>query len=257
MTTNVTFLPLTGGTISLGQQVFPFNYISDYVYGTYNCFVPTYGYTYTLVVPGLTPTPTTTLTPTVTPTPTVTQTPTNTPTLTNTQTPTSTLTPTNTQTPTNTPSPTNTETPTNTPTITQTQTPTTTPTTTPTPTSNRYSFLVSTGSSFNNACSQYNPNVTIYGDHPIFDENTIFYNTVVGPSTGDLNGYFNNNQTVVNLINGVESGGFSLCPSITPTQTITPTITPTPTATQQSLINPILIGNDEYLIVGNNEYLEF
>jgi hypothetical protein len=156
LTTNVTFLPQSGGTISLGTQVFPFNYISEYVYGTYNCYVPTYGYTYSLDVLGPTPTPTvtSTSTPTTTPTQTPTntstttqtptntetsivsstptQTPTNTPTPTNTETPTQT--PTNTETPTNTPTPTNTETPTNTPTPTNTETPTQTPTNTETPT---------------------------------------------------------------------------------------------------------------------------
>ena len=43
-------------------------------------------------------------------------------------------------------------------------------------------------------------------------------------------------------------------PTPTPTQTSTPTITPTPT---QELINPLIVGNDEYLSVGDNEYLEF
>ena len=140
LTTNVTFLPQSGGTISLGTQVFPFNYISDYVYGTYNCYVPTYGYTYSLDVLGPTPTPTTTVTPTNTSTPTQTptntSTPTNTPTNTSTNTSTPTNTPTNTST--NTPTPTNTETPTgtptNTPTPTNTETPTNTPTNTPTQT---------------------------------------------------------------------------------------------------------------------------
>ena len=42
-------------------------------------------------------------------------------------------------------------------------------------------------------------------------------------------------------------------PTPTPTQTPTPTLTPT----QDFLINPILIGNDEYISVGNNEYLEY
>ena len=36
-TTNVTYRPLTGGTIDLGEQVFPFNYISSYVDGVYDC----------------------------------------------------------------------------------------------------------------------------------------------------------------------------------------------------------------------------
>lgn len=117
LTTNVTYLPQSGGTINLGQQVFPFNYISEYVYGTYNCFVPTYGYTYSLEVLGPTPTPTVTSTPTNTSTPTQTPTNTSTPTQTptTTQTPTITNTPTNTQTPTQTNTGTPTPTPTNLP----------------------------------------------------------------------------------------------------------------------------------------------
>lgn len=71
LTTNVTYLPQTGGTINLGEQILPFNYISDYVYGVYNCYVPLYGYTYSLEVLGPTPTPTVTTTPTTTPTPTL------------------------------------------------------------------------------------------------------------------------------------------------------------------------------------------
>lgn len=73
-TTDVTFLPQSGGTVNLGTQVFPFNYISEYIYGTYNCYVPTYGYTYSLEVSGSTPTPTLTNTSTPTPTPTITPT---------------------------------------------------------------------------------------------------------------------------------------------------------------------------------------
>ena len=88
LTTEVTFLPLTGGTIDLGTQVFPFTYIADYYYGTYNCYVPTYAYTYSVVVVAPTPTPTQTETPTQTPTQTETSTPTQTETPTNTPTPT-------------------------------------------------------------------------------------------------------------------------------------------------------------------------
>ena len=51
-TTNVTYFPDTGGTINLGSQVFPFNYISSYYYGNYDCYVPTYGYNYIVNVPG-------------------------------------------------------------------------------------------------------------------------------------------------------------------------------------------------------------
>jgi hypothetical protein len=57
-TTNVTYFTDTGGTINLGTQVFPFNYISSYYYGNYDCYVPTYGYNYVVNVPGPTPSPT-------------------------------------------------------------------------------------------------------------------------------------------------------------------------------------------------------
>lgn len=71
-TTDVTYLPESGGTINLGTQVFPFNYISDYYFGTYNCYVPTYGFTYSLIVEENisvteTPSPTLTMTPSSTP----------------------------------------------------------------------------------------------------------------------------------------------------------------------------------------------
>ena len=69
-TCNVVFLPYTGGSISLGSQVFPFTYTSNYFYGTYECYSPTYNYTYTITVPApITPTPTVTLTMTPSPTP--------------------------------------------------------------------------------------------------------------------------------------------------------------------------------------------
>lgn len=71
--TNVVYMPDTGGTITIGPKVFPFDYISDYVYGTYYCYLPSCKYTYTVVVPGPTPTPTGT--PAVTPTPHPTPTP--------------------------------------------------------------------------------------------------------------------------------------------------------------------------------------
>ena len=83
LTTNVTYYPLTGGTIDLGEKVFPFEYITEYYYGTYSCYVPTYDYTYNLSI--LAPTPTPTGTPGISVTPTIT--PTKTPTPTNTPTP--------------------------------------------------------------------------------------------------------------------------------------------------------------------------
>ena len=99
-TTLVTYYPQSGGTISLGTKVFPFIYLSSYYYGVFDCYVPTYNYTYSLTI--LEPTPTPTITPTQTTTPTQTNTPTTTVTPTNTLTPTitSTITPTPTNTPT-------------------------------------------------------------------------------------------------------------------------------------------------------------
>ena len=259
LTTEVTFLPQTGGTVDLGEQVFPFSYVADYFYGTYNCYVPTYAYTYTVVVPAPTPTPTptntetptptptnthtVTITPTntttSTPTPTNTETPTNTPSETPTQTPTNTST--NTQTPTNTP--TNTETPTNTPSETSTSTPTPTntetPTQTPTPTHNRFGFAVYTGSSFEEACSQINIPTTIYGDNSQFDENLFFYNNFIGPVTTDMTGFYSYDGLVVQLLsNGSETGGYTGCVSPTPTPTTTQTATPTPTVTPTNTTTP-------------------
>ena len=58
LTANVVYFPESGGTIDLGTQVMPFTYYTDYYYGTYSCYIPTYNYTYDLVIAGLTPTPT-------------------------------------------------------------------------------------------------------------------------------------------------------------------------------------------------------
>ena len=192
----------------------------------------------------LSPTPTINLTPTNTPTisvtPSITASQTQTPTQTASQTQTQTQTPTpsitasqtQTQTPTNTPTNTATQTPTNTPT--NTKTPTNTPTNTPTPTQVRFAFTIYSGTTSNEACGQYNPTSTIYGDKAIFDENTIFYNVLSGPTTVDMTGYYNNSQTTIQLNSaGVTLGLFDLCVTLTPTptQTNTPTNTPSNTAT--------------------------
>lgn len=82
LTVDVTFYPASGGTINLGPQVMPFTYVSDYYWGLYSCYSPTYNYTYTIEVPEFpTQTQTPTNTPTITPQP-ESPTPTNTPTLT-------------------------------------------------------------------------------------------------------------------------------------------------------------------------------
>ena len=216
LTTQVTFFPQTGGTVDLGNQVFPFSYISDYFYGTYNCYVPTYAYTYTIVVPE--PTPIITITPTNTQTPTITPSPTPTVTPTNTVTPTPTVTPT--ETPTNTP--------TNTSSSTTTPTPTVTPTNTVTPTSPLQEFILSSGTTLNNACVSTNT-LTLYAFDSSFDQNTQFYNEPNGTVTIDLTGFFSDGFSVTELnSSGSQIGAFILC-SVLPTPTPTINVTPTPT----------------------------
>jgi len=168
-------------------------------------------------------------TPTPTNTPTNTQTPTNTPTLSLTPSPTASvgLTPTLTETPTQTPTqtPTNTETPTQTPTQTptNTETPTNTPTETQTPT----------------------PSVSI-GLTPTATETQT-------PTPSETP-----TQTPTNTETNTPTPTPTETPTQTPTNTETQTPTPTPSSTPNGiLIDPLIVGVDEYLIVGNNEYLQF
>lgn len=83
---NINFYPCSGGTINLGSQLLPYNYISEYIYGDYDLFFSAYNSTclFSVPCPSPTPTVTTTVTPTVTPTFTPTNTTTTTPTPTNT-----------------------------------------------------------------------------------------------------------------------------------------------------------------------------
>ena len=174
--------------------------------------------------------------PTVTPTntPTNTETPTNTPTETPTSTPTETPTETPTQTPTQTVTPTTTATVGLTPTATETQTPT--PSITPTHT--RIEFNVCSGSTQYDACLCFS-NGTIYGDYQNFDENNLFYNSLLGPNTGDLTGFYSYNNIVVELDSeGNVVGSYSICPTQTPTPTETPTNTPTNTETPTNTQTP-------------------
>lgn len=194
-TVNVTYLPSSGGTIDLGTQVIPFNYLNSYYFGEYEVYSPTYGYTYTLEVPGPSPTPSPTPTPSVTPSETPTESPTNTPT----------------------------ESPTN--------TPTETPTSTPTPTILRYVFNTFSGSTVIDACNELN-SINLYGDNSQWDLNSTFYDTQRGNSVGSLEGYFSYNGISVELdSNGDVVDTFNICGSLTPTPTSTTTNTPTPTGT--------------------------
>jgi hypothetical protein len=218
-TTNVTYFPDTGGTIDLGTKVFPFNYISSYYYGNYDCYVPTYGYNYVINVPGPTPTPsptatqtgltpTSTVTPTVTNTPTVTETPTETPTNTPTETPTNTPT----ETPTNTPTETPTNTPTETPTPTITETPTNTPT--ETPTSTVTPTITSTETPTQTPTNTTTPSITPSPGPSIVTSGLTMqldaYSDVSYPGTGttiyDLTGTYDHtiNSTPFTILNGIK-----------------------------------------------------
>jgi len=79
-TANITFLPCSGGTISLGIQTIPYNYETTYYYGTYSLYFSAFNSTCTYEIACPSPTPTTTQTPTVTPTNTPTPTSASTPT---------------------------------------------------------------------------------------------------------------------------------------------------------------------------------
>lgn len=54
-TADVTFLPLSGGTINVGMETIPFNYYDTYPYGTYQLYFAEYDYTYEIIVADPTP----------------------------------------------------------------------------------------------------------------------------------------------------------------------------------------------------------
>ena len=104
----ITYYPDTGGTINLGTQVLPYDYVAPYFYGTYSLFFPAFGSTCTLFIESVvspTPTPTPSITPSLTSTPSVTPsiTPSRTPSVTPTSSVTPSITPTMSVTPTPTP----------------------------------------------------------------------------------------------------------------------------------------------------------
>ena len=49
-TATVTFNPLTGGTIDLGEQTIPFNYLNENYNGLYEVYIPEYNYTYEITI---------------------------------------------------------------------------------------------------------------------------------------------------------------------------------------------------------------
>jgi hypothetical protein len=54
-TADVVFFPLSGGTINIGPQTVPFNYLDSYPYGNYELYFSEYDYSYNLLVPDTTP----------------------------------------------------------------------------------------------------------------------------------------------------------------------------------------------------------
>jgi hypothetical protein len=240
---------------------------------------------------GISPTPTASITATPTVTPTNTQTPTNTETSTSTPTPTNTETPT--MTPTNTGTPTLTPSPTPFPTgytytligtytvpgggqvILQTGSPTASATTNP----NLIGFNALSGSTdliWDSVQDIYGRNGVNY--YSQFTGQTVFATISQTGSTAIYSG----NTTSLRGSGGIFRFGYH--PATTaitqgdvvllqsaPTQWVTgvsvdisfsltnplPTPTPTPTPTKQVIINPLIVGPDEYLNVGDNEYLQF
>jgi hypothetical protein len=244
-----------------------------------------------------TATPTVTPTMTPTPTFDPCKVPTPTPTVTKTQTPTLTVTPTRTPTPTFDPckAPTPSITPTNTVTPTITLTPTVTLTSTPTPTPTleplnltlfaeyepgsiiAYYTLVLNRSYSEEINVTFENVLNVYSGSPItiFTGVTVNLGSLSGQTIVTINEDYNNytGEPFFSQLSGTPVGStyeiivipFIPTPTPTPTFTSTPTptftSTPTPTPTPSTpidiLINPILIGNDEYISVGNNEYLEY
>jgi hypothetical protein len=271
---NISFYPSVGDPVDLGQQLLPYQYNNPNYFGTYVLYIPLYNESCTLVILDPTQTPTPTITLTVTPTHTLTQTPTTT----------KTPTPTISNTPTITPTknyqgceyyklinesdrgnviysyidcagylitgnilPPNPDVylcakkntivrtggvdsleivdlglcppPTPTPTVTNTNTPTPTVTNTNTPTPT--------------TTSTPTPTQTVTS-------------TITPTPTNTLTPTPTTTNTPTPTITITSTG--------TPTPTITPTITPSP---QEILTDPVVIGLNEYLEVGINEYLMF
>ena len=66
-----------------------------------------------------------------------------------------------------------------------------------------------------------------------------------------MSGFYVYNSVSVELNSlGVIVSPYTLC-------LVTPTITPSPTPTPEILIDAILVSPDEYLSVGDNEYLQY
>ena len=163
------------------------------------------------------------------------------------------------------------------PSVTPTPTPTNTPTPTPTPTSipEPLQLLLFADYTPGSIIATY----ALLLNRPYTEEITVSFENVLNVYSGDPITIFatvtvnlgdETGQTIItidedyNNFTGEEY--FSQLFGIPPGSTYeiivippepTPTPTPTPTPIQEQLINPIITGNDEYIIVGNNQYLQF
>jgi hypothetical protein len=109
-----------------------------------------------------------------------------------------------------------------------------------TPTNSRNSFAVTSGTTAEIACQGINP-TTIWGEEPAFDANTQFYNSVSGPVSIDMTGYYSDGSDVVQVDStGTTVGFFTICNTPTPTPTITQTPTVTSTVTPTSSVTPTI-----------------
>lgn len=75
------------------------------------------------------------------------------------------------------------------------------------------------------------------------------------PNTLPLDGWKLYNTTTTGVFSVVE--GDCLIPSPTPTPTVTPTVTPYICGNEETLLDPIITENEDYISVGQCEYLMF
>ena len=203
-TATITFSPCSGGTINLGSQVIPYNYISDNYLGEYSLYFADFNQTCTFNVPC----------PTETPTPTPTETPTPTPTPTSTETPTPTTTPTNTETPTNTPTPTSTD------------------------SSSITTYTISGCTNLNVLVVDLGPGLIVPGDvnyYTFTGATPSGCYSVIGKINAPIDDAFTTS---------FGTGGCNDCESTYITPTPTPTSTPTPTPTSGLVVTILEVGSD-------------
>jgi hypothetical protein len=213
-TATITFSPCSGGTINLGSQVIPYNYVSENYLGDYSLYFSDYDQTCTFTIPCSTPTPTPTGDPTPTPTIVVTATPL----------PTGTATPT----------PTATDVP-----------PTPTPTATEVPIQS-YAYQIDVSGQYFDpyqACQNQVVNYTVYTSYPSLNTGHILYidPELTSEYNPGLGNYFIIEDAFNTYVIDTNYGGINTltnCNDVQqPTPTATATPTPTPTATEYPMVH--------------------